>query len=36
MNLIVRTIAALSLVLLLPSLGWAELRRVQLNVLGMD
>jgi hypothetical protein len=36
MNLIIRTAAALSLVLLLPSLASAELRRVQLNVLGMD
>jgi len=35
MNLIIRTAAALLLVLL-PSLASAELRRVQLNVLGMD
>jgi len=36
MNLIVRTAAALSLALLLPSVASAELRRVQLRVLGMD
>jgi hypothetical protein len=36
MNRIVRSAAALSIVLLLPSLACAELRRVQLNVLGMD
>jgi hypothetical protein len=36
MNLFVRTTAALSLLLLLPSAASAELRRVQLNVLGMD
>ncbi len=36
MNLIIRTTAALLFVLLLPSLASAELRRVQLNVLGMD
>jgi len=36
MNTILRTTAALSLVLLLPSLASAELLRVQLNVLGMD
>jgi hypothetical protein len=36
MNLIARTTAALLLLLLLPSIASAELRRVQLNVLGMD
>jgi hypothetical protein len=36
MNRIIRTAAALSIMLLLPSLASAELRRVQLNVLGMD
>jgi hypothetical protein len=36
MHLILRTAAALALVLLLPSAASAELRRVQLNVLGMD
>jgi len=36
MNLTVRTAAALSLLLLLPSIASAELRRVQLHVLGMD
>jgi hypothetical protein len=36
MNLIIRTAAALLLVLCLPSLAAAELQRVQLNVLGMD
>jgi hypothetical protein len=36
MNLIMRTAATLLLVLLIPSLASAELRRVQLNVLGMD
>ena len=36
MNRIVRTAAALSLLLLAPSVASAELRRVQLNVLGMD
>jgi hypothetical protein len=36
MNLIIRSAAALLLVALLPSLAAAELRRVQLNVLGMD
>jgi hypothetical protein len=35
MNPIIRTAAVLLLVLL-PSLASAELRRVQLNVLGMD
>jgi len=36
MNRIVRTAAALAALLLLPSIACAELRRVQLNVLGMD
>jgi hypothetical protein len=36
MKLIARTAAALLLLLLLPSIAAAELRRVQLNVLGMD
>jgi len=36
MNRIIRVAAALSIMLLLPSLASAELRRVQLNVLGMD
>jgi hypothetical protein len=36
MNRIIRTAAALSIMLLLPSLASAELRRVHLNVLGMD
>jgi hypothetical protein len=36
MNRIVWTAAALSITLLVPSLASAELRRVQLNVLGMD
>jgi hypothetical protein len=36
MNLIIRSAAALLFVLLLPSLASAELRRVQLSVLGMD
>jgi len=36
MNLVIRTAAALALMMLLPSLASAELRRVQLNVLGMD
>ncbi len=36
MNLFVRTTAALLFLLLLPSVAAAELRRVQLNVLGMD
>lgn len=36
MNRIVRTGAALLGLMLLPSLASAELRRVQLNVLGMD
>jgi len=36
MNWIVRPVSALLLILLLPSLASAALRRVQLNVLGMD
>ena len=36
MKLITRTAVALSIVLLLPSFASAELRRVQLHVLGMD
>ena len=36
MNHIVRTTAALLLLVLVPSIASAELRRVQLNVLGMD
>ena len=36
MNRLVRTAAALSFLLLLPAAASAELRRVQLNVLGMD
>jgi hypothetical protein len=36
MNAILRTAAAVTFVLLLPSFASAELRRVQLNVLGMD
>ena len=36
MNRIIRTVAALALLVLLPSVASAELRRVQLNVLGMD
>jgi len=36
MNLIIRTAAVLLFILWLPSLASAELRRVQLNVLGMD
>jgi hypothetical protein len=36
MNPMIRTSAALLFVVLLPSLASAELRRVQLNVLGMD
>ena len=36
MNLIARTTAALLLLLVLPAIAAAELRRVQLNVLGMD
>lgn len=36
MNLIIRTTAAVMFLLLAPSMASAELRRVQLNVLGMD
>jgi len=36
MKLIVRTATALLLLLVSPSIASAELRRVQLNVLGMD
>ena len=36
MSLIIRTAAALTLMILLPSFASAELRRVQLKVLGMD
>jgi len=36
MNRVVRTTAALLGLMLLPSLASAELRRVQLHVLGMD
>ena len=36
MNWIARTAAALSLLLVLPAAAAAELRRVQLHVLGMD
>jgi hypothetical protein len=36
MNPLVRTTAALVGLLILPSIASAELRRVQLNVLGMD
>jgi hypothetical protein len=36
MNRLARTAAALSFVVLFPSAAAAELRRVQLNVLGMD
>lgn len=36
MNTRVRTAAALLWLLVLPSAASAELRRVQLNVLGMD
>jgi hypothetical protein len=36
MNRIVRTGAALLALALVPSVAAAELRRVQLNVLGMD
>lgn len=36
MNRLVRTAAALLGLTLLPSIATAELRRVQLNVLGMD
>ena len=36
MNRIARSAAALLLSLLVPSVGFAELRRVELKVLGMD
>jgi hypothetical protein len=36
MNRINRTAAALALTLLLPSTAFADLRRVELKVLGMD
>ena len=36
MNRLVRTTAAVLALLLIPSLASAELRRVQINVLGMD
>jgi len=36
MNHLIRTAAALAGLMLLPSIASAELRRVQLNVLGMD
>lgn len=36
MNRMVRTAAVLLLLVLLPSIASADLRRVQLNVLGMD
>lgn len=36
MNRVIRTAVALSSLMLLPSIAAAELRRVQLNVLGMD
>ncbi len=36
MNRIIRSALALMLMMLLPSMASAELRRVQLNVLGMD
>lgn len=36
MTLMTRSVAALVLVLAVPSLASAELRRVQVNVLGMD
>jgi hypothetical protein len=36
MNRVVRTAASLLALLLLPSLASAELRRVQITVLGMD
>jgi hypothetical protein len=36
MNRLVRTATALLGLMLLPSIASAELRRVQLNVLGMD
>jgi hypothetical protein len=36
MNLIKYSAAALLFVMLIPSVGFAELRRVELKVLGMD
>jgi hypothetical protein len=36
MNRVIRTTAALFALIVLPSAAAAELRRVQLNVLGMD
>ena len=36
MNRVFRSAAALSLALLIPSAAFAELRRVELKVLGMD
>ena len=36
MNRVIRTSAALLALALLPSVASAELRRVQLNVLGLD
>jgi hypothetical protein len=36
MNLLIRGTAALLFIVLLPSVAAAELRHVQLNVLGMD
>jgi hypothetical protein len=36
MNRLFRTAAALAALMLLPAVASAELRRVQLNVLGMD
>jgi hypothetical protein len=36
MNRIIRSALALSFIMLVPALASAELRRVQLNVLGMD
>lgn len=36
MNRLARTTAAVLALLLIPSLAAAELRRVQINVLGMD
>lgn len=36
MNRIVRTAAALLALMMLPSIAHAELRRVDLHVLGMD
>lgn len=36
MNHVMRTASVIAFLLLLPSAASAELRRVQLNVLGMD